>query len=132
MGLKSIIPVSAEVSTASGFNGVTNLVSCNVPSDCDFIINDIFIVGRTTSGTIGQIGSATAVWKGKRVSGTVSTVGSIVYLMTFTTGSESGHPFASCQIQFSVTGTNLFMNIRTPSTLVQNVDWYGGFTLIMN
>ena len=132
MGLKTIIPVSGEVSTASGFNGVTSLVSCNVPADCTFIISDIFIVGRTTSGTIGQVGSSTAIWKGKRVSGTVSTVGSILYLMTFTTGSEAGHPFGSCQIQFSVTGTNLFMNIRTPATLNQNVDWYGGFTLIMN
>jgi len=132
MGLKTIIPVSAEVSTASGFNGVTNLVSCTIPSDCTFIISDIFIVGRTTSGTIGQVGSATAVWKGKRVSGTISTVGSIVYLVTFTTGSETSHPFASCQIQFSVSGSNLWMNVRTPSTLVQNVDWYGGFTLIMN
>jgi hypothetical protein len=129
MGLKTIHTVTAEVSTVD--NTWTNLATYTVPSDCNIRVTEIFALGRATSGTVGEIAYGEATHRGKRVGGTLSLVGSIVFITTFNTGSDG--TLKSCSLQLIATGNNLILQVRgIGSPSARNIDWYGGFTVTLN
>lgn len=118
------IPVTGTLTTTD--TEWVTVATCAIPSDCSILINDIFIIGRKTSD--GATASAAALHRAKRVSSTLSLVGSIVMLLTVTSGSESG--FNSHQVRIQVSGDDLQLQVQ-PGTADQ-IDWYGGFTAILN
>lgn len=129
MGLKTIHTVTGEVSTAD--NIWTTVATYTVPSDCSIRITEIFGVGRTTNGTVGEIAYGEATHRAKRVSGTLTLVGSIVFITTFNTGSDTA--VKSCSLQVIVSGSNLLLQVRgIGSPSARDIDWYGGFTVTLN
>ena len=126
MGQRKIIPVSGENNTTS--TAWVTLATLTVSSDCSILINDIFVVGTVAIGaSSGSIGTATAVHRAKRVTGVLSLVGSLVYLVTFNSGSDSA--VRTAQLRISVSGNDLLLQV---SGISGTVAWYGGFTAILD
>jgi hypothetical protein len=129
MGLKTIVPVTGEVNTTN--DTWTTVATYTVSTDCNIIITDIFAQGKTTNGTIGEGANATAVHRAKRVGGTLSLMGAIVFLLTFNTGSDTA--VKSCSLQMLVSGNNLLLQVKgIGGGSPRNISWYGGFTVILN
>lgn len=129
MSLKTITPVTGVVSTTN--DTWTTIASCNISQNCTVGIKDIFVVSRSTDAPVGEMAFATAMHRAKRVGGVLSLVGSLLYIMTFNTGSDNS--LKSCALQLTVTGNSLNLQVRgiggdTP----RNIDWYGGFTVILH
>lgn len=129
MGQKKIIPVTGEVSTTN--DTWTTIATCAIPVDCNVLVERVFATGRATNGTVGEVANGIAVHRFKRVGGVLSPVGSIVYILTFTTGSDSA--LASCSMQLLASGSNLLLQVKgIGGGSPRNIDWYGGFTVILN
>lgn len=126
MGLKTITPVSGEVNTTN--DTWTTVASCVVGADCSFLIKDIFASGRATNGTVGETAVATAIHRGKRVSGVLTLKGFILFILTFTTGSDSS--LVDCDMQIVISGTSVLLQVK--GIAARNISWYGGFTVIKN
>jgi hypothetical protein len=126
MGLKTIQSVSGEVSTSD--DNWTTIATYTVGSDCSIRITEIFALGRTTSGTIGEVAYGEAIHRGKRVSGVLSLVKTIIFIMTFNTGSDSS--LTTCLFQILVSGNNLLLQVK--GVAGRDIDWYGGFTVTLN
>jgi hypothetical protein len=129
MGLKTIHSVSGEVNTTN--DTWTNIATYTVSTDCNIIITDIFSQGKTTNGTVGEGANATAIHRAKRVGGVLALMGSIVFVLTFNTGSDTA--VKACSMQVVVSGNDLVLQVKgigggTP----RNISWYGGFTVILN
>lgn len=118
------IPVEAPLITTS--TDWATVATCEVNENASVLIKDIWVLGRKTSN--GNLASALAEHRAKRVSGTLSLVGSILMLLTFTSGSDSG--FNSHQVRIQVSGDTLQLQV-SPST-TDEIVWYGGFTAIIN
>jgi hypothetical protein len=127
MGLKTIQSVSGEASTTDDSTWVS-VATFSVGSNCSIRISNIFALGRTTNGTVGQHAYAEALHRARRVSGTLTLQGSIVFLMTFTTGSDAA--LTSCAMQLIVSGGDLILQVK--GVAGRNIDWYGGFTVTLN
>lgn len=131
MGLKTTIPIRGEGSTVG--TGWTTIAEYSLLQDCSFEIADIFLIGKTSNGVVGQTAYCKALHRGKRVSGNISLVGAPVYLVTFSTGSES--PLSTCAMQIIING--IFpefprIELQVWGVLSRNIDWYGGFTIVMH
>lgn len=129
--LKTTIPVSAEVVTTDA--NWTNVASCTISTDSSFLISDIFLVGKaltTTPGSpfMGDTAFAKAIHRGKRYSGTLSLVGSIVNILTFATGSDTA--LTTCSLQIIVSGSTVILQVK--GITAKTIEWYGGFTIIQN
>lgn len=120
----TFIPVTGTVGTTSGSTAFVDLATYTIPSDCSFLISDIFVIGK---GPSGETATAKAEHRGKQVSGTASLVGNIVNIVTFNTGSDTALA-ATSSIQMTITGSILSLQVKTTAAL--NVTWYGGFTVI--
>ena len=122
--IKKTIPVSGDV-TSSDTDWVT-IATCTIDDDCSLLIDNIWIVGR--SNVDGSTSTAKALHKAKRVSSTLSLVGSILMLLTVSNGSESG--FNSHQLRINVNSDDLELQVLPGTT--DSIDWRGGFTAILN
>jgi hypothetical protein len=127
MGLKTIQSVSGEVSTTDDSTWVT-IATFSVASNCSIRITEIFALGKTSNGTVGQHAYAEAVHRAKKVAGVLTVQGSIVFIMTFNTGSDPA--LNTCAMQIVASGGDLLLQVKgMPS---RNIDWYGGFTVTLN
>ena len=119
--------VSGIASTTDDSTWVS-VATYTVPVDASIRLTEIFALGKTTNGTVGQIAYGEAVHRAKRVSGSLQLVGSIVFIMTFNTGSDSA--INTCSMQMIVSGNDLILQVK--GFLSRNIDWYGGFTVTLN
>jgi hypothetical protein len=129
MGLKTIHSVSGEVSTSDAT--FTTIATYTVQDNCSIRITEIFAIGKTTNNTLGETAYAEATHRAKRVGGVLSLIGSIVFITTFNTGSDSAVRASSLQLLIS--GNNILLQVKgigggTP----RDIDWYGGFTVTLN
>ena len=124
MGLKKIIPASGEGSTSDALSWVT-LATLTVDADCSILIKDIWVNGTLTSN--GDTATALAVHRANRVSGTLAVIGSIVYLVTHNTGSDSSLRNTASRI--SISGNDILLQVRG---ITGAMTWYGGFTAVLN
>lgn len=134
MGLKTSIPVRFEATTTDGTTYVP-VASFSFPTNCSFILDDIFLLGKTTNGTVGETGYAKAIHRGKvTTSGGIALVGAPVYVVTFPTGSE--YPMVSCVLRVTATqglgAIAPFITLEVRGLTGRNISWYGGFTVIMH
>lgn len=127
MGLKTIHSVSGEASTTDDSTWVT-VATYSVASNCSIRISDIFLLGRTTNGTVGQHAYFEGLHRAKRVAGVLTLQGSMVYLMTFNTGSDAA--LVSCAVQLTVSGGDILLQVK--GVVSRNIDWYGGFKVTLN
>lgn len=134
MGLKTIIPVHREATTTDGTTYV-ELATFAFDANCSFALDEIFVLGKTTNGTIGQTAYCKATHRGRltAVEGLVL-IGAPIYIVTFATGSDS--PLATCSIIFVVSqagfGAKPFVSMQVRGVAGRNISWYGGFTIIRN
>jgi len=124
MGQKKIIPVSGEGSTSDALSWVT-VATCTVSVNCSIMITDIWVNGTLTSTS--DIATAKAEHRAKRVGGTMTVVGSIVYLITHNTGSDASLRSTSSRI--TISGNDILLQVRG---ITGAMTWYGGFTAILN
>jgi hypothetical protein len=126
MGQKKKIRVSGEAVTSNGTTWV-NLAQLTIssPADCGIILTDAVVSGTMSTGAAGM---AKFEHRAKRVSGVMSLVGSIVYLVTHNTGSDT--TVQGSASRFLVSGDVIYLQVRGPSVI--NVNWYGEFTAIIN
>jgi hypothetical protein len=104
--LKIIQGVSGTASTTDDTTWV-NVATYTLSTDASVRITEIFALGKTTNGTVGQLAYGEAVHRAKRVSGSLQLVGSIVFIMTFNTGSDSA--ISTCSMQLVVSGNDLIL-----------------------
>lgn len=132
MGLKTTLPVFREVSTTDGT--WTTVAEYAVQNNCSFEL-EIFLLGKTTNGTLGETAYCKALHRGKRTtSGGLSLIGQPVYLVTFTTGSDTA--VNGCVMLVAL---NPGIGAIPPSIQLQvrgvasrSIDWYGGFKIVMH
>lgn len=132
MGLKTTIPIRGEGSTTDGTNWII-IASYPLLSDCSFELSDIFLIGKTTNGTVGETGYCKALHRGKRISGSISLIGAPVFLVTFGTGSDTALNSCSMRI-FIDNGFPAYprIQLQVRGVVSRNIDWYGGFTIVMH
>jgi uncharacterized phage infection (PIP) family protein YhgE len=126
MGLKTIQPVSGEVNTTD--DTWQTVATYSVVSDCSIRISNIFALARTTNAPVGQHAYSEALHRAKKVGGTLTLQGSIVFLMTFNTGSDAA--LVSCSMQLIVSGGDLILQVK--GIAARNISWYAGFTVTLN
>lgn len=127
MGLKTSVSVFSEDSTST--NAWTSVAVYEIESACSFEINDITLIGRATSGTIGELAYCKALHRGKKIGASNPVlVGQPVYLVTFATGSDTS--LNTCQMRISIIGNTIRLDVSAING--RNIDWYGGFTVVMN
>lgn len=123
MGLKKTIAVSGEVTTTD--NTFTTVASYDLTDNCSFSIN-FSIVGRDDANS--QMTSAQGCHRGRRVSGTITLVGSIVYLVTHNTGSDNGLSTTSSRV--FITGNTIQLMVRGLTS--RTIQWNGIMELTLN
>lgn len=124
----TFIPTTGNTTTpggGAGWGAWTDVATCTVSSDCSFIVDDIFLIGKGPSGETATIKS---VHRGKRVSGTTTLIGNIINITTFPSASDTS--INSCTARMLVSGTSLILQVQAPTSITVNITWYGGFTLI--
>lgn len=133
MGLKTTISSYGEGTTTDG-TGWSTIASYPIPSNCSFELDNIFLIGKTTNGTLGETAYCKALHRGKKTAaGGLSLIGQPVYLVTFFTGSDTNVRLCAMRIEI-----NTFFSPYTTIELQvkgiegRNIDWYGGFTTVMN
>lgn len=131
----SVLKITTEVSkeTVTTDANWTDVASCDISSDCGFLIKDIFLVGKALTTTVGSpfmgdVAFAQGAHRGKRYSGTVSLSGNIVNILTFNTGSSAA--LSTCAYQMVVSGTTVVLQVKGIAAKV--IEWYGGFTVVQN
>ncbi len=127
MGLKTSVTVFSEASTST--NAWTTVAAYAIESACSFEIDNITLIGRATSGTIGELAYCKALHRGKKIGASDPvTVGQPVYLVTFATGSDTS--LNTCQMRIYFIGNTVRLQVSAING--RNIDWYGGFTIVMN
>lgn len=126
MGLRTIHSATNEVNTTN--DSWTTLATYTVSTDCSILIRDIFVQGRTTNGTVGEVANATAEHRGKRVAGVLTLVQNILFILSFPTGADAS--LITCDLQVVTSGNNILLQVK--GIAGRNISWYGGFTVILN
>ena len=124
----TFIPTTGTNTTpggGAGWGAWTDVATCTVSSDCSFMVDDIFLIGK---GPSGETATYKGAHRGKRVSGTTTLIQSIYMILPFSAGSDT--TVNSCTAQLVVSGTNLILQVKAPTSIAVNMTWYGGFTLI--
>ena len=122
---KKQIPVSGTNTTTDNVTWVT-IATATVSVDASIPIKDIWVSGRNTAN--GASAYAEANHRGKRVSGTLSLIGSIVFYITFNTGSDAA--MSVCDARINVSGNDL--QLQVTGVVSTTIEWYGGFTVVLN
>ena len=126
MGLKTIHSVTNEVNTTN--DSWTTVATYTIATDCNILITDIFAQGKATNGTPGEAANATAEHRAKRVGGVLTLIQSILFVLSFPTGSDAS--LVTCDLQIITSGNNILLQVK--GIAGRNISWYGGFTVILN
>ena len=124
----TFIPTTGDTTTpgaGAGWGSYTNVATCTISSDCSFMVDDIFLIGK---GPSGETATAKAVHRGKRVSGTSTLIGNFYFILPFSAGSDTS--VNSCTARLIISGTSLILQVQAPTSIAVTMTWYGGFTLI--
>lgn len=133
MGLKTTLPVLREASTTDGTTW-TAVADYSIQNNCSFEL-EVFLLGKTTNGTLGETAYCKALHRGKRTtSGGLSLIGQPVYLVTFTTGSDAAVNTCAMQLVVfqSVGAIPPYVQLQVKGVASRNIDWYGGFRIVMH
>lgn len=125
MSLRTIDPKVGVVSTTDAATAATVCASDTIP-DSTAVLIEVHLVGRNTS--TGGIASTQFVVPAKRVSGTLTVVGSIASLLPFAAGSDAA--LASCAAAIDVSSNTL--RLRVNGVVATTIEWLGSMRLYIN
>jgi hypothetical protein len=115
---------SSSVNTTDGTTWTT-IASYIVSTNSVFVINDIWVIGKDGSGNVA---SASGKQSGKRVSGTVSMIGSLTSLLTMALGSDV--VLNTSDYRINISGDIIELQVK--GVAATTIEWIGGFTIILH
>lgn len=108
-------------STTDGTTWVT-IAYYTLDSNASFSIDKIWVVGKDGSGNTA---TANGSHRGKRVSGTVSAIGSLTTLVTMVTGSDVA--LSTSDYRINISGNDIQLQVKGVAATV--IEWFGGFDI---
>jgi hypothetical protein len=112
------------VSTSDGVTWTT-LASYTLASNASFSIRNIIALGKDGSGNTAEV---QGTQRGKRVSGTITMVGSLVDLVTALVGSDVVLNTSAYRI--NINGDIIELQVK--GVALTNIDWIGSFDIMIH
>lgn len=119
--LKKHISRHTPTSTTDGTTWTT-IAYYTLDTNASYTIDKIWVVGKDASGNTA---SANGVHRGKRVSGTITLIGSLVDIVTILAGSDVALNTSSYRI--NINGNDIQLQVR--GVAATTIEWFGGFDI---